>query len=58
MPGPADVAKLNRALSELDEVIAAALKGGRLKDSERRLLRAEIEVAQQRLDELRGRLAG
>jgi len=56
MAGPGDLAKLNRALDELEEVVAA--QRGRLKDSERRLLRSEIEAVLQRLDELRHRLAG
>jgi hypothetical protein len=57
MAGPGDLAKLKRALDELEDVVTVAQRG-RMKESERRLLRSEIETALQRLDELRNRLAG
>jgi hypothetical protein len=57
MSGIADLTKLNREIGELEENVAAALRT-RLKDTDRRALRSEIEIAMQRLDELRNRLAG
>lgn len=57
MPGIADLTKLNREIGELEENVAAALRT-RLRDTDRRALRAEIEIAMQRLDELRNKLAG
>lgn len=57
MPGIADLTKLNHEIGELEENVAAALRT-KLKDSDRRALRSEIEIAMQRLDELRNKLAG
>ncbi|HVW93955.1 MAG TPA: hypothetical protein VHB74_15290 [Devosia sp.] len=57
MPGIADLTKLNHEIGELEENVAAALRT-RLKDTDRRALRSEIELAMRRLDELRNRLAG
>jgi hypothetical protein len=52
-----DVAKLKRDIVELEEQISVALRG-KMRDTDRRSLRSEIEVCMQRLDELRNRLAG
>ena len=52
-----DVTKLKRAIGELEEQVAANMRG-KVGDIERRALRSEIEVCMQRLDELRSRLAG
>ncbi len=53
----ADMAKLTREIDALEELVAVALRS-RLKDTDRRALRAEIEICVQRLDELRNRLTG
>ena len=53
----ADMAKLTREIDALEELVAIALRG-KLKDTDRRALRAEIETCMQRLDELRSRLTG
>ncbi|HTJ58623.1 MAG TPA: hypothetical protein VL418_13765 [Devosiaceae bacterium] len=51
------MAKLNREIDELEQTVSAALRS-RLTDSDRRKARSEIEIAMQRLDELRSRLSG
>ncbi|MDR3475386.1 MAG: hypothetical protein P4M09_27375 [Devosia sp.] len=56
MPGHADLARLNRDIDELEQVVATTR--GKLKDTDRRALRSEIERCMQRLDELRHRLGG
>jgi hypothetical protein len=57
MPGLTDLSKLNREIDEFEETLNAALRG-KLSDSDRRKARSEIEIAMQRLDELRTRLSG
>jgi len=52
-----DVTKLKRTIGELEDQVAANLRG-RVSDGDRRALRSELELCMQRLDELRSRLAG
>ena len=53
----ADMAKLTREIDALEDLVTLALRG-KIKDTDRRALRSEIEICVQRLDELRNRLSG